>query len=225
MIWTERNMLLKNTYWPRRAYLEIARFQAKHNSPNEMRVPRDETRPELQVRAVEYVIADATAPEGWRALRWADLDKFIDPALLARVNVPEDWPSWIVDMDDLSPSVPNGLVPMALHDKTSGEVRQAIAADAPLVKNLQQAGAMDAVDELVNWKRWTVDKIALQEKRSEVRVRLREHAGAHAALEEVLEKLGEVAAAPSMSRTLRKLIVPEEIIARSRSATTNSRSI
>jgi hypothetical protein len=218
MIWTERNVLLQNSYWPRRAYLEIGRFQAKHNSPHEMRVPRDEARPELQVRAIEWVVADASATDGWRALRWADLGKFIDPALLARVDLPADWPSWIVDMDDLNPSVPNGLVPTSLHEKTSGEVRRIIDSDKTLVENLKLAGALDAVDELLNWKRWTVDKILLQEKRPEVRLPLRETA-AHAGLEAVRDSLAEVAAAPSMSRTLRRLVVPGEVIARSRGET------
>jgi hypothetical protein len=218
MIWTERNVLLQNSYWPRRAYLEISRFQAKHNNPNEMRVPRDEVRPELQVRAIEWVVADSSAPDGWRALRWADLDRFVDPALLARVELPIDWPSWIVDMDDLNPSVPNGLVPMTLHEKTSGDVRRIIGNDETLVKNLKQAEAMDAVDELLNWKRWTVDKIFLQEQRPEVGVLLRE-TDAHAAFDAVQEKLAEAAASPSMSRRLRRLVVPEDVIARSRGET------
>ena len=39
MIWVERNVLLQNSYWPRRAYLELARFQSKPGgNPNEMRV-------------------------------------------------------------------------------------------------------------------------------------------------------------------------------------------
>ena len=218
MIWTERNMLLQNSYWPRRAYLEISRFQAKHNNPNEMRVPRDEARPELQVRAIEWVVADSAAPDGWRALRWADLDKFVDPALLARVDLPADWPSWIVDMDDLNPSVPNGLVPVTLHEKTSGDVRRIINGDETLVKNLKQADALDAVDELLNWKRWTVDKIFLQEQRPEVDVPLRA-TDAHAALDAVLEKLAEVAESPSMSRRLRRLKFEVDVIARSRGET------
>lgn len=211
-IFTERNFLLRNSYWPRSAYLELVRFHGKHDSPNEMRVPRDEARPELMVRAVQWVIADPEAPDGWRALRWHDLAqrKIVDADVLARVDIPADWPYWVVDLDDLDVKVPGGLVPIALQDRTTGDVRKAIDADSLLMRNLKDAGATDAIDELLNWRRWTVDKIALQEQRSEVRIPLRQ-LPAHEALEEVLGQLEERAAEPSMSRTLRKLVIPQEV--------------
>jgi hypothetical protein len=211
-IWAERNMLLKNTYWPRRAYLELVRFQAKQGSPNEMRVPRDEARPDVMVRTLEWVIADPNAADGWRALRWLDLQnqRLVDPALLDRVDIPTDWPHWTVDLDDLNPAVPTGLVPASLQERPTGEVRKAIEADASLRKALQQAGATDAVDQLLNWQRWTMDRIDLQRERSEVRAPLSQ-LGAYAALREVFAKLDELAESPSMSRTLRKLIVPQEV--------------
>jgi hypothetical protein len=218
MIWTERNLLLQDSYWPRRAYLELARFQAKQGSPNEMRVPRDEQRPELQVRAIEWVVADSHAQGGWRPLRWTDVGRFVDPAMLDRVDIPEDWPHWIIDLDDLDPGVPNGLMPIALQDKSAGDIRQAIAADPLLAKNIKQAGADEAVDQLVNWRKWTVDKIVLQEARPEVRLPLRQ-LSAHGALEEVLARLDDLAARPSMSRTLRKLVIPQEVKVISRGET------
>ncbi len=221
-IWTERNLLLKNTYWPRSAYLELTRFQGRYDSPNEMRVPRDEQRPELLVRAVEWVVADPNATDGWRALRWQDLaDKhLIDPALLARVAIPADWEYWIIDLDDLDPKVPNGLVPVTLQDRTAGAVRDALAADPLFVKNLEQAGAWEAVnDDLLNWQRWTIDRIVLQEKRPEVRVPLRA-LGAYDPLDAVLKKLDELAEAPSMSRTVRKLTIPQTVRVIARGDTT-----
>jgi hypothetical protein len=66
-IWAERNLLLRNTIWPRRAFLEIVDF------PEALRIPRESTPPTLRVRAWKYVIADSDAPEGWRPLTWADL--------------------------------------------------------------------------------------------------------------------------------------------------------
>jgi hypothetical protein len=211
-IWAERNMLLKNTYWPRRAYLELVRFQAKQGSPNEMRVPRDEARPDVMVRSIEWVIADPNAPDSWRALRWSDLEtrRLIDPALLARVDIPKDWPHWIVDLDDLQSNVPTGLLPATLQDRPVGEVRKAIAADESLQHSLKEAGATDAVDQLLNWQRWTMDRIGLQMERPEVRMPLRE-TPAHTALEEIFAKLNELADSPSMSRTLRKLVVLQEV--------------
>jgi hypothetical protein len=210
-IWTERNVLMQDTYWPRRAHLEYARFQGKHQSPNEMRVPRDEARPDLLVRAVEWVIADPTAPDGWRALRWQDLaDRgLIDGPTLARVNIPEDWPSWVIDLDDLDAAVPGGMVPANLQGRTAGEVRQALNADPKLQNDIAQASPTDAVDQLLNWKRWTVDKIGLQMAKDPVRLRLRT-IDAQTPLEEVFAKLEAAAELPSMSRTLRKLEVPAD---------------
>jgi hypothetical protein len=68
-IWTERNILLENTIWPRRAYLELLDFPAS----GDLRVGRDSPSPRLRVRAVKWLIADPKASEGWRAAGWEDL--------------------------------------------------------------------------------------------------------------------------------------------------------
>jgi hypothetical protein len=74
-IWTERNILLQNTIWPRKAYLELLDFP----SSGDMRVGRDAPSPRLRVRAVRWLIADPRAYEGWRAAEWQDLEQ--DPDL------------------------------------------------------------------------------------------------------------------------------------------------
>lgn len=74
-IWFERNILLADTIWPRRAYLELLDF-----SGDERRIGRDAPPPNLRVRAYKWVVADSNrerAPEGWRALRWDELGKFV----------------------------------------------------------------------------------------------------------------------------------------------------
>jgi hypothetical protein len=83
-IWFERNVLLRNTIWPRRSYLEVL------NYGDELRIPKETAPPALRVRAWEYVLADAHAPEGWRLLAWNDLEK---PFLLNEPPPapPEDW--------------------------------------------------------------------------------------------------------------------------------------
>jgi hypothetical protein len=68
-IWYERNILLRDVLWPRRAMLQLVDFPAS----GEMRVGRDAPSPRLRVRALKWVIADRSADEGWRALRWSDL--------------------------------------------------------------------------------------------------------------------------------------------------------
>jgi hypothetical protein len=67
-IWVERNVLLRNTIWPRRAHLEIVDY------PDNLRIPRESAPPNLRVRAWKYIAADVNAPEGWRLLTWRDLE-------------------------------------------------------------------------------------------------------------------------------------------------------
>jgi hypothetical protein len=96
-IWFERNILLANIIWPRRAYLELVNFP----DSGDLRVGRNAPPPTLHVRALKWVVADVTAPEGWRPLKWADLT----PSLLGKqMNtgaVPQAWHDWTVDQVEL----------------------------------------------------------------------------------------------------------------------------
>jgi hypothetical protein len=83
-IWAERNLLLRNTIWPRRAYLEVLDY------PDELRIPRASIPPTLRVRAWKYVVSDPDAREGWRLLSWKDLQD--RPELAGEVPaLPADW--------------------------------------------------------------------------------------------------------------------------------------
>lgn len=77
-IWVERNILLRNTIWPRRAHLEIVDF------PTELRIPKKSAPPVLRVRAWKYVMADSAKPEGWRRVTWGDLPE-------GTAALPKDW--------------------------------------------------------------------------------------------------------------------------------------
>jgi len=96
LIWMERNILLRNTIWPRKAHLELLNEQFR--TTDEMRVGRDAPPPTLRVRAWKWVIADGNrsrAPEGWRALLFNDLDRLgerVDGEL-----VPLAWREWPMD--------------------------------------------------------------------------------------------------------------------------------
>jgi hypothetical protein len=83
-IWIERNVLLRNTIWPRRSFLEIVDF------PDPLRIPRESSPPTLRVRAWKYVMADTNTAEGWRLLRWDDLKSHTDLAGDAP-ELPGDW--------------------------------------------------------------------------------------------------------------------------------------
>lgn len=224
--WTERNALLLDSYWPRRAYLEMVRFPHTKNDPLEMRLGESAQPPALVVRAYQWVIADRAAPGGWRPLRWADLrehDLVPDEVLAeAEAAVPPDWPHWLVDLDELSPEVavvaeagsrpgaeaPVGLVPVSWQGKASGEVRRRAAA--------ARLGASDraAIESMLDWHTWSIDRLYQQKETPQVRQSLRtEPPGAWDRLENVFAHLQEQADAPSMARRLRKLEVPETVLA------------
>jgi hypothetical protein len=92
-IWFERNILLHNTIWPRRAHLELVNFPEK----GELKVGRNASPPAMRVRALKWVIADAVAPEGWRAMTWADLRPEYTGAPVSSDLVPAEWQSWTMD--------------------------------------------------------------------------------------------------------------------------------
>ena len=68
-IWFERNVLMQNTIWPRKAHLVFIEPEDAH-----LRIGRDKQPPPIRVRAWEYVFADTHAREGWRLLAWKDLE-------------------------------------------------------------------------------------------------------------------------------------------------------
>lgn len=210
---TERNMLLRDSYWPRDAYLEIVRFQDNADHPNEMRVGRDEERPDILVRAYEWVMADRHAPGGWRPLRWSDLGRLLGQDVVARVNIPSDWPGWVVDLDDVDAAIPTGTLPASWKGKTTGEIRQELAQPSGQAILNRNALVKKAVDDLLDWRAWSVDKILLQEQKGEVRRLLRDQLPqAHDALmKDVLEQLAVLAESPSYSRTLRRLELPSMV--------------
>jgi hypothetical protein len=67
-VWFERNLLLRNTPWPRKAHLELVGFPG-----NELRIGKDATAPKIKARAFKWVIADRANALGWRALTVGDL--------------------------------------------------------------------------------------------------------------------------------------------------------
>src|ERR1019366_7017770 len=175
-IWTERNVLMQSSYWPRRAQLEIVGFQRSKDDPNDMRIARDEPkkRPNLQVRAIEWVIAErdaAKAPQGWRAMTWADLKKhkLVDDSVLAAVAIPEDFEHWAVDSDEMDPALRNAL--FGENAKGVPATSGAMRANFDLPEQQQKIAARAAAAELdqwLDWKHWTVDKVALQKEISTV---------------------------------------------------------
>lgn len=94
--WFERNILLANVIWPRSVHLELVGFPES----GELKVGRDAAAPTIRARAISWVVADTAAPEGWRAMNWAD----VTPALLGddipAVDLPAEWHAWTLDQID-----------------------------------------------------------------------------------------------------------------------------
>ena len=137
----------------------------------------------------------------------------MDKSLLDQVAIPQAWGNWLVDLDDLDPTVPSGVLPTMWQGKTVGEVRKELDQE-PLKENLKKANAIKAAQDLLDWQAWTLDKIKLQEDRGEIRRALRaEHPKAHQALQDVFTKLDGVdrRCAVLSAVTLRKLIIPQQI--------------
>lgn len=70
----ERDLLLKDTPWPRRAHIELVGFPES----GEMTVGRDSPEPpKIRARAFQWVRADNSAPTGWRPLMWNDVGELV----------------------------------------------------------------------------------------------------------------------------------------------------
>ncbi len=243
--WFDRNILVQDRrYWLGNEYLELIRFpdarKREEDGLAELRVARDENRPDIWIRAVQWVVADRgpDAPEGWRALRWSDLPEYLDSALLAKVDIPAAWGGWVIDMDDLDPSVPAGVIPpeWGWHGKTAGHIRADLKR--PAVKTALTTGrgaevkALAAVEKLLDWRTWTVDQLERQLRgrdRAEVQEALKAgHKAAYQALQArdtgVLWQLAELADSPRMRGTLRKLQAPELVTVHRRGKLSKSSS-
>ncbi len=213
-IWTERNVLMMNTYWPKRSHLEIERFQPSHDDIHDMRVARDDVRPDLQVRAYQWVIADRSTTYGWRPLRWQDLakHKLIDQALLDGIQIPADFPDWLIDTDELEPNLVAALWDSDQSAKRTGDIRSHLQQEANK-KKIEQRGADAELERWLDWRTWTVDKIGQQISDTKVRTPLRNVIGVDKvdSLDSLFTKLQELADGPSMERHLRKLVVPSAV--------------
>jgi hypothetical protein len=154
-VWVERNVLLRDTEWPRNTHLEFINFKESPDDPGSMRVPQEEPlRPDLWVRAVKWVYH---TPAGWRALRWKDLPDLIDPSL-TKIPQLDAWTGWKVDFDDLDPMILPGMVAAEWRGKTVGEVKALLAGakngpKTQAAKDLEEGGPSMVKTRLLNWYR------------------------------------------------------------------------
>ena len=75
----ERDLLLENTPWPRKALLELRAVDRDGRlgpmPETGLRVARDGDPPRLVVKSYQWVIADRSRADGWRPLLWGDLTR------------------------------------------------------------------------------------------------------------------------------------------------------
>jgi hypothetical protein len=162
----ERNLLLQNIIWPRRAFLEVVDWPAG----GDKRVGKDDSSPAIKVRSYKWVVADPKSREGWRALAWKDLEK----------------------------------------------QHSLLGAPAPAVefREKDEHGQVDWGKPRDTELGWTLDEIELRLGRDETHATIA--AETTEALRNVLSQLERRAADPSMRRSLRMLIVPNQVIIRYR---------
>jgi hypothetical protein len=220
-VWGKRDLLLMNrVYWPTQAYVEFVRFQAaetKADGTEVMKVARDEKRPDIGVRAFQWVVYDSQVPESVRPLKFSDLSAkpWVNAADLD-IDLPVDWPHWAMSLDDLDPSVPTARIPESWKGKTSGDIRADLKNDH-VRKMLAEAGVLHKVEDWLNWKTWTIDQLQEQletDINKVVRQKLRaEHPEALNKLEALIgEHLEKLAAAPASNWDIRKLTVPAKVL-------------
>jgi hypothetical protein len=180
-ILAERDVLLANTPWPRRAYLEVLNFP----DTGELRIGRDQPSPRIRVAAYKWVVADSKAPVGWRPMTWADLNK-------VGVNACEL---------PLQP-VRDSRFAVSYGPFLYGAAHPFTAPTLP-------ADVADVPDDPAKWPVDRVEQVFVQS--DEVRTGLAGFQSQLDEIDETMKRLDEKAADPSMSRTVRKLKIPEEV--------------
>ncbi len=195
-IWFERNILLQDTIWPRRAHLELVDFPAS----GEIRMGRGATPPTLRARALKYVVAGAPSRQAQAQFvaslvaRGEPAERIEELAQAFRRKPAEGWRglSWF----DLTPDLLGGPVP-----------------DVKLPGDWEPRNPAAGL---------TLDEIELRLDKEETHKNLA--ADVQRALRDVLHQIEVRAGDPSMSRKLRVLQVPDEATLIYKGATTNSRT-
>jgi hypothetical protein len=126
-IWAERNLLLANTIWPRRAHLV---FIDQFADTDEIKVGRDNAAPTVKVRALRWVIADSQADEGWREMYWSDVTADILGETLPTASAPADWavrdPDRGVSLDEIELRLDKPETHATLADETHKALRDVL---------------------------------------------------------------------------------------------------
>jgi hypothetical protein len=195
-IWFERNILLQNVIWPRQAHLEYLDAPAN----GEYRIGKGERGPTIRVRALKYVIAGAPSKKAVEAYR----------AWLSAQGVEGDEQNQLVDRFHRKPA--EGWRALSWFDLTP----ELLGAKVPNIELPSDWKVREMSAGL------TLDEIELNLDKSETHKTLA--AEAKDGMREVLDQLEERATDPALSRFLRKLAIPDEVLLMYKGATTDSQT-
>jgi hypothetical protein len=192
----ERDLLLWDTPWPRRALLEL-----QGDAKDGLRVARDGAPPRVRVKSYQWVIADRSRPDGWRPLMWNEVNQTLVGAA--------------------APEVPF----RSLGYQNEASLRSTGLA-AVLGAAGMEAAPDENPDLSTNPADWTVDAIYERahagaraaspgeegaEPPQTARLKARMGTEAFQQLQNVFARLDALADDPSYGRTLRKLTRPEAV--------------
>ncbi|GIW80362.1 MAG: hypothetical protein KatS3mg105_2169 [Gemmatales bacterium] len=182
-IWFERNVLLRDTPWPRRAYLQLLDFEG-----DELRIGRNAPAPTIRVRAIKWVVADNRAQEGWRPLMWdeEEIQQLVGDIAVPRF--PESlWPKSSLTTGLLVDDVELQLAKQFIRDRLDPDPRRHRNRISAVLAAVPQ-GILPTV--------LAFDRTYAPEEPEISR------------FEKVFQALHEAADRPSMARRFRRLIVP-----------------
>jgi hypothetical protein len=177
-LWFERNVLLQDTIWPRRAQLELIDFP----DSGEVRIGRGASAPTIRARAFKYVIAGPPSAAAVNAYRLWLYDRGLSEGLDARVAAFTKVP-------------PEGWRPLCWFDLTP----ELLGAPVPEVK-------LPDWKPLTPSHGPTLDEIELNLGKPETHQKL--DPTVHKDLRDVLEKIDGRAHDPALRRRLRALTIP-----------------
>jgi hypothetical protein len=213
-IFTERNLLMGSSYYPRDAHLEVVRFQ-DHGHKGEMKIPAEENRPDLVIRAVEWAIADPESMGGWRSIKIAEAAPLVPgfESALAELPFSPTFPYWIFDGDDVDESIPSGVVPDIWTGKTHEEVSTLLESEQKLTPDIKKS-----LRETMNYQNWTVDKLFVQWKLVVEAERFKksnpaQFAKAAEAMDRLAERLHDAEEGGRQQRRFRRMQVPTDVAA------------
>lgn len=195
-IWFERDILLQNVIWPRQAHLEYLDAPAN----GEYRIGKGDRGPTIRVRALKYVIAGAPTKRAVEAYR----------AWLSAEGIGGDEQNQLVNQYQRKPA--EGWRALSWFDLTP----ELLGAEVPNIELPHDWKVRERSAGL------TLDEIELNLDKSETHKTLA--AAAKDGMRQVLEQLEERATDPALSRTLRKLAIPEEVLLLYKGDTTNSQT-